>query len=76
VLGRSTDLPRYRLHRTFSPERDLEPHFTLNLIGSGDEPDPALIQELSEALEGKLPPPGYIDIVWNDQNLDRGPSDS
>lgn len=69
VLSRSPDAPSYGLHRTFSPERDLEPHFTLNLIHSGTEPNTALIQEIGAALEGKVPPPGYIDIVWNDPKL-------
>jgi hypothetical protein len=69
VLSRSLDAPSYGLHRTFSPERDLEPHFTLNLIHSVAEPNAALVQEIGAALEGKVPPPGYIDIVWNDPKL-------
>lgn len=68
VLGRRVEPPRYGLHRTFSPERDLEPHLTLNLVTAG-APDPGLALELGAALEGKLPPPGYIDIVWNDPVL-------
>ena len=69
VLSRSPEPPSYGLHRTFSPERDLEPHFTLNLIHSSAEPNAALIQEIGAALEGKVPPPGYIDILWNDPKL-------
>ncbi len=68
VLRRRANPPKYGLHRTFSPERDLEPHLTLNLVTDGD-PDPELAAELGAALEGKLPPPGYIDIVWNDPVL-------
>jgi hypothetical protein len=71
VLSKSPSAPTYGLHRTFSPERDLEPHFTLNLIHSDTEPNGALIEELGAALEGKVPPPGYIDIVWNDRKLDK-----
>jgi len=73
VLGRRKDPPAYGLHRTFSPERDLEPHLTLNLVARGKDPDPELAAELGAALDGKLPPPGYIDIVWNDPELG-GPS--
>jgi hypothetical protein len=69
VLSRLPDAPSYELHRTFSPERDLEPHFTLNLVHSATEPNAALVQEIGAALEGKVPPPGYIDIVWNDPKL-------
>jgi hypothetical protein len=69
VLSKMPDAPSYGLHRTFSPERDVEPHFTLNLIHSAPEPNAALIREIGAALEGKVPPPGYIDIVWNDPKL-------
>jgi hypothetical protein len=72
VLGARPSPPRYGLHRTFSPERDLEPHFTLNLIAEDGTVDEGLARELALALEGKLPPPGYIDIVWNDAGLDEG----
>jgi len=70
VLARREDPPKYGLHRTFNPERDLEPHFTLNLVSERQGPDPKLADELGSALDGKLPPPGYIDIVWNDSELD------
>lgn len=69
VLAHSPDAPSYGLFRTFSPERDLEPHFTLNLVRPGSDPDPALVQELGAALEGKVPAPGYVDILWNDPEL-------
>lgn len=74
VLSSRQSSPTYGLHRTFSPERDLEPHFTLNLIGEVKHVDAALVKELSLALDGKLPPPGYIDIVWNDEKLGPGGS--
>jgi hypothetical protein len=75
VLARHTSPPSYCLHRTFNPERDLEPHFTLNLTTDDAQPDPELANELGAALDGKLPPPGYIDIVWNDPELSRGRAD-
>jgi hypothetical protein len=74
VLSSRPAPPKYGLHRTFSPERDLEPHFTLNLITEDHNVDSNLARDLSLALEGKLPPPGYIDIVWNDVELGEGRS--
>jgi hypothetical protein len=60
----------YGLHRTFTPERDLEPHLTLNVLGGAETLDRhALGQKLFEALEGYVPPPGYIDIVFDDEAL-------
>ena len=61
-------LSGYRLRQTFNPERDLEPHLTLELelsATSGADSDPRRIgRALGEQLEGKLPPPGYIDVVF------------
>ena len=68
----------YRLHSTFNPERDLEPHLTLNVLArepgaARDGPSPvdekALSERVASELEGKLPPPGYIDIVFDDPAL-------
>lgn len=60
----------YGLHRTFTPERDLEPHLTLNVLGGGDTLDRAALGEtLAAALDGHVPPPGYIDIVFDDHAL-------
>jgi len=60
----------YGLHRTFTPERDLEPHLTLNVRGGDDALDRAALGEtLAQALDGHVPPPGYIDIVFDDPAL-------
>ncbi|HVW30178.1 MAG TPA: SseB family protein [Polyangiaceae bacterium] len=60
----------YALKRTFNPERDLEPHLTLNVIGADASVDrAALARELASALDGLLPPPGYIDILFDDRTL-------
>jgi hypothetical protein len=60
----------YALKRTFNPERDLEPHFTLNVIGADVTVDRAgLAERLAAALDGLLPPPGYIDILFDDPTL-------
>jgi hypothetical protein len=71
VLDATEGTPRYTLHRTFNPERDLEPHLTLNVaLGSDRENDRAgLGARLARALDGRLPPPHYIDIVFDDPRL-------
>ncbi|MCC6217175.1 MAG: SseB family protein [Polyangiaceae bacterium] len=54
----------YRLDRTFNPDRDVEPHPTLTLrIRSGTD-EPALAQRLIAGLGEEVPPPGYIDILF------------
>jgi hypothetical protein len=71
VLGGTAGTPRYSLHRTFNAERDIEPHLTLNVeLGEGNAVDRAALGgRLAEALEGRLPPPYYIDIVFDDPTL-------
>ncbi|HEX4337123.1 MAG TPA: SseB family protein [Polyangiaceae bacterium] len=60
----------YALKRTFNPERDLEPHLTLNVIGTDASVDrSALAQKIAQALDGILPLPGYIDIIFDDPTL-------
>jgi hypothetical protein len=60
----------FRIERTFNPERDLEPHPTLLLTLKKDGGDRQfVVKRLMEAVEGKVPPPGYIDIVF-DEDLD------
>ena len=61
---------RYALKRTFNPERDLEPHLTLNVLGTDPSEDRSdLARKVAEALDGLLPPPGYIDILFDDPTL-------
>jgi hypothetical protein len=70
VLGGSDRCSGYVLRQTFNAERDVEPHLTLNLLS--DDPDADLVplaEALASELEGKLPPPGYIDILFNDSTL-------
>jgi len=60
----------YVLKRTFNPERDIEPHLTLNVTGTDPSTDRgALGERLAQSLEGLLPPPGYIDILFDDPTL-------
>jgi hypothetical protein len=56
----------FELRHTFNAERDLEPHPTLVLRVS-DEFDvdlETLNRRLGEHVEGKLPDPGYIDVMF------------
>jgi hypothetical protein len=70
VLGGSGGSLTYGLHRTFTPARDLEPHLTLNVKGGTENLDrQALGEELAAAIDGHVPPPGYIDIVFDDEKL-------
>jgi hypothetical protein len=56
----------YVLLRTFNAERDLEPHPTLKLETRADESElQAIADKMSEAIVKHLPPPGYIDIVFD-----------
>jgi hypothetical protein len=58
----------FSLSRTFNPERDLEPHLTLTVSGAEAAANgPELGQKLAAALDGTLPPPGYIDILFEDR---------
>jgi hypothetical protein len=64
----------YALSQTFNPERDLEPHLTLTLKVSNPEGLDAdeLNGLLASELEGKLPDPGYVDVLFDtgDANAD------
>jgi hypothetical protein len=65
-LAETPEITTHRLARTFNPERDLEPHLTLRL-GSADGADRrALAARVIGAVGEFVPPPGYIDIVFDD----------
>jgi hypothetical protein len=70
VLGGEKDRSlRFELTRTFNPERDLEPHLTLTITGPAEmemQERSQIAGRLSEAVEGLLPPPGYIDILFDE----------
>jgi hypothetical protein len=56
----------YVLLRTFNAQRDLEPHPTLKLVTkAGASELQAIADKMSEAIVKHLPPPGYIDIVFD-----------
>ncbi|HTA94311.1 MAG TPA: SseB family protein [Polyangiaceae bacterium] len=55
----------YALLRTFNAERDLEPHPTLKLATRAEESElPGIARQMIDAIGKHLPPPGYIDIVF------------
>ncbi len=56
----------HRLERTFNPERDLEPHLTLSLTATADVDRRALAESVIDAVGELVPPPGYIDILFED----------
>jgi hypothetical protein len=56
----------YALLRTFNAERDLEPHPTLKLATAADESALSdIARQMIDAIGKHLPPPGYIDIVFD-----------
>jgi len=65
-LAQLPEILGYTLQRTFNAERDLEPHPTLKLRTKADESKlSGLAQRMIDAIGSHLPPPGYIDIVFD-----------
>ena len=61
------ELAGYDLLRTFNPERDLEPHPTIKLKTKPTKVDHQhLAKHVFAAVSPYLPPPGYVDIVFED----------
>lgn len=54
----------HRLDRTFNPDRDLEPHLSLTLTVAAETDRAELFKSVTAALDGKLPPPGYLDVLF------------
>ncbi len=60
------ELTGYELLRTFNPERDLEPHPTIKLrTNTGAIDHQHLAKHVFNAVGPHLPPPGYVDIVFD-----------
>jgi hypothetical protein len=67
ALAEVPEVRGYTLRRTFNAERDLEPHLTLALSASLAAAKAQTVAErMFQAVENHLPPPGYIDIVFQD----------
>jgi len=64
-LGELPELSGYELLRTFNPERDLEPHPTIKLKTKPGQVDHGHVaKHVFNAVGPHLPPPGYVDIVF------------
>ena len=64
-LSELPELSGYELLRTFNPERDLEPHPTIKLKTKPGQVDHQhLAKHVFDAVGPHLPPPGYVDIVF------------
>ena len=66
VLAGVSEIHGYTLQRTFNAERDLEPHLTLTLRTGAEVDREALASRVVAAIQDKLPPPGYIDVLFVD----------
>jgi hypothetical protein len=57
----------YELTRSFDTEHDLESHLTLHLAVAGGDVDRVdIVAAILDGIKDALPPPGYIDIVFDD----------
>jgi hypothetical protein len=65
-LAELGEVSGYRLERTFNAERDLEPHLTLRLRAAASADRRALAESVIAAVGERVPPPGYIDILFDD----------
>jgi hypothetical protein len=65
-LAELPNVTSYTLQSTFNADRDLEPHLTLTLRTEGTIDRDALAQRIVSEIEDKLPPPGYIDVLFED----------
>jgi hypothetical protein len=62
----SDDLVGFELLSTFNADRDLEPHLTLTVRPAKTDIDfEAVTRRLVERIGDLVPPPGYIDIVFD-----------
>jgi hypothetical protein len=65
-LEATREVSDHRLDRTFNPDRDLEPHLTLRLYVQPGSDRAKLFHEVTRALDGTVPPPGYLDVLFDE----------
>lgn len=65
LVAESGSIESYALQQTFNAERDIEPHLTLHVKTRGDVEVQSLSRMIVERIEGKVPEPGYIDILFD-----------
>lgn len=59
-------IERYEVLSTFNADRDIEPHMTLSLRPKSRSIDfERVTEQLIEAIKDLVPPPGYVDIVFD-----------
>lgn len=66
ALGRLEGVLGHRLEQNFNPDRDLEPHWTLVVATSRAVDHKAVAQAVLAEIADLLPPPGYIDVVFEE----------
>jgi hypothetical protein len=65
ALESESEVADYKLENTFNPDRDIEPHLTLTLrTRRADLDHETISKRIVTAIESELPPPGYIDVVF------------
>lgn len=70
LVAESGSIESYALQQTFNAERDIEPHLTLQVKTRGDVEVQSLSRTIVERIEGKVPEPGYIDILFDTLAVD------
>jgi hypothetical protein len=65
-LAEIPEVTSHRLVRTFNLERDLEPHLTLRLLVPAGTDRRAVAERVIGAVGDSIPPPGYLDVVFDD----------
>jgi hypothetical protein len=65
-LAEHPEITSHALQRTFNPERDLEPHLTLRLCAPDAADRRVLAEQVIGAVGELVPPPGYLDILFDD----------
>ena len=59
------DVEGCELFQMFNAERDTEPHLGLNLRATSASTPEDIVAEINLVMQGKIPPPGYVDILVN-----------
>lgn len=57
----------FELATVMDPERDLEPHWVLRLRVADDVDRNEIARAVTSRLEGLVPPPGYLDVWFDDR---------
>ena len=64
-VAKAEQVTGYSVRRTFDPERDREPHLALRFVLSAPCEDYEDLRNIIVGtLEGTVPPPGYVDILF------------